>query len=192
MAMSLSLWFGADTACSPPERNDSLPNETVDSMKNDDSVALELHLAWSEKLQLRASVRNVSPDTVIFLVHSMLMPSKLILRGSLGLAVKSEDTRSRIRIDTRVPREAFVFLAPGEEHTLVVGVFSGTAKKGYRLTWDAFAFEAVKPGTYSAKAEWESTNDQYYDKDSGKFVTLPGVWKGKVASEAIEIKLPKG
>jgi len=192
MVITLSLWFGADTACSPPERNDSLPNETVDSMKNAGGVALELQLAWNEKVQLRATVRNVSSDTVVFLVHPLLMPAKLILRGSLGLTVKPEDTRSRMRINTRVPREAFVHLAPGEEHTLVVGVFSGTAKNGYRLTWDAFAFEGVKPGTYSAKVEWESTNDQYFDKDAGQFMTLPGVWKGKVASESIQIKLPKG
>jgi hypothetical protein len=64
-----------------------------------------------------------------------------------------------------------------------------TGEGTWALRWGPFEFGDLKPGVYKAQVVWRSSQDELTDPDRGESGHVPGVWKGTVNSNVVELQL---
>jgi hypothetical protein len=138
---------------------------------------------------LRAEIKNVSPQPQTYLVDDFHQPTRLSLRGPDGREIKGRDDARIKKRSNALERDAYETVAPAGADTL----YEAEAVKeddGYSLQWGSVHFDGLKPGAYAASLRWISALDEWTDPETGTTGREKGIWKGKLESSQVTIKLP--
>ncbi len=133
----------------------------------------------------RATLKNTSrrPQPVL---HSLdLQPSQLRLVNAAGQEVTPFDARAIKKLDNTVYRESFELLAPGAAMPLFTLEVRGPGGRR-TLRWGPFHYQNLGAGDYRASVVWVSEEQTYLDATGG-LVTMPGVTRGRFASNEITL-----
>jgi hypothetical protein len=144
---------------------------------------------------LRAVLRNRSPKKQTVLLFPYRFPSLLTLTDSSGHPVRGDNPRVRekpLRSAWMVRREYYHSLSPGGEIEIAREEFYSRpiVKGAWELAWDGFQFYPMTPGMYRARLIWECEYDFWQNEKTGKRGQMPGVWKGRVESDEVSVRLP--
>jgi hypothetical protein len=136
---------------------------------------------------LEAKLVNRSSSEQTVLRNSDLQPSELILAGPSGRELKPFDERTRRKYDRSVSRGMYVKTPSGGLTPLGKAAFRKLPGGKYELRWGPFLFREIPPGVWKARVRFESTID--YLTEQGHRLTEPGVWKGTIVSEEVDVGL---
>lgn len=154
------------------------------------SEGFELRLTAEDATDLRATLYNRSNAARSVLKSSNLQPPSLELVNSAGKRLKPFDERTRRKYDRSVSQGMYTRLKPGAGEVLESGQFQKEEEGAYSLRWGPYTFREVPPGTYTARAAFESAID-WVTRDGREAPARDAVWKGKLTSNPIEIRLPR-
>jgi hypothetical protein len=155
-----------------------------------DEPVFEIRLsATAPEPGLEAVLVNRSGAGRIVLLNPDLQPSRLILTDAAGREAAPFDERTRRKLDRSVSRGMYFSVTPRGSVPLESAAFRKLPGGQYELRWGPFVFRSLAPGAWRARVRFESSID--YVTGRGRRVPVPGVWKGAVESNEIEVRLPE-
>ena len=148
----------------------------------------QLRLEVTKDLRMRVTLRNASRVEQPYLLDARLQPVSLeIMEGAR--AIEFEDGRAIAKYDATIYRDSYGVLKAGGESGALDGVFAKEAN-GYAVRFGMYSAASLKAGAYSVRAVWTSSHDDCIDAETRRLGTVSGVWKGRVESNSVEVRLP--
>ncbi len=151
---------------------------------------MEIRLAGTPGPGLEAVLHNGTTAEVRLVHDPGVQPSELVLTNSAGRRITPFDQRTIEKTDRTVYKGMFAAIAAGGELTLDRAVFGKQPQGGYQIVWGPYHYTDLVPGVWRARVVFDSRLDTARRRDTGASMPMPSVWKGRLTSNEVEIRLP--
>jgi len=172
-------------ACATPQGQGGESIEWKTGSKTGNPFEIRLTVSGSE---LKALLVNLSKAEQMLVHDTYLQASVLELVPSNAGQHKPYDSRMIKKYDATPYCRLFLTLAPGKK--LVLGsVRFKKSRDGYAGDWGPFHFDEMPAGDYRAQVTWQNERTQCLDEDTRQMRKFPSLWRGRVLSNQVTLRL---
>lgn len=188
--LCVALSFEAGSCAAPKDAAKvALAKVSQENTTMTTSIPFRIVVRVDSGKRLEAVLENTSQVEQIYLIRSLIQPSRLLIRTRDGKELQAFDKRTTMKFDNTAYRAMFKTLRPGETAAIDSSTFKPDSKGGYSISWGPFTYENLPAGEYSVRVDWTSAITEAYDADTRSWEDIENLWLGTVISNEVQIQL---